>query len=229
MTTLIIVAHPDDEVLGCGGSIAKWSLQGEVHILIMAEGATSREAVRDVYGKQQELSLLAQAAHNAGEILGATSVKLLGLPDNRMDSIDLLDVVKSVEEVIDSLQPDTVVTHHAGDLNVDHRVVHNAVITACRPQFGHPVKKILAFESPSSTEWQPADSGAQFHPNWFEDISATLDKKISALQEYKLEMRDWPHSRSLKAVEHLAKWRGASVGCNMAEAFVLVREVRVNY
>ena len=129
MTTLIIVAHPDDEVLGCGGSIAKWSLQGEVHILIMAEGATSREAVRDVYGKQQELSLLAQAAHNAGEILGATSVKLLGLPDNRMDSIDLLDVVKSVEEVIDSLQPDTVVTHHAGDLNVDHRVVHNAVIT----------------------------------------------------------------------------------------------------
>jgi len=229
MTILIIVAHPDDEVLGCGGSIAKWSMQNNVHVLIVSEGATSREDVRDVCNKQRELSLLSQSAANAAKILGATSVKLLGFPDNRMDSLDLLDVVKPIEKIINSLQPITVVTHHSGDLNIDHRIVHKAVITACRPQFGCSVKRILTFETPSSTEWQPSGSGAQFHPNWFEDISATMDKKISALKEYKSEMRDWPHSRSLKAVECLAKWRGASVGCKMAESFLLIRELRVDY
>ncbi len=227
MKYLIITAHPDDEVLGCGGSMAKWAKEGhEVHVLILAEGSTSRDKQRDRASRTEELSLLAQSAKRATYILGVESVKLLDYPDNRMDSIDLLDVVKPVEEIIEKLQPEVVVTHHAGDLNIDHQIIHQAVITACRPQPGQTVKRILSFEVPSSTEWQSPSSGNPFVPNWFEDISDTLNLKIKALEAYKSEMRDWPHSRSTKAVEHLARWRGASVGVEAAEAFMLVREIR---
>ncbi len=224
MTTLIVVAHPDDEVLGCGASIAKWSSIGEeVHILIMSEGITSRSNTRDIGLKSKELSLLARSAQQAGEIIGATSVKLLGFPDNRMDSLDLLDVIKAVEKEVDRLKPHLVVTHHNGDLNIDHRVIHEAVVTACRPQPGHSVCRLLAFEVPSSTEWQ---QNIVFQPNWFEDVSKTIDCKMEALKVYESEMREWPHARSLKNVENLAMWRGSSVGCEAAEAFMLIREVR---
>ena len=143
-----------------------------------------------------------------------------------MDSIDLLDVVKEVEKKNEELKPDVVVTHHGGDLNIDHRIIHQAVITACRPQPGQTVKRILSFEVPSSTEWQSPSSGNPFVPNWFEDISDTLELKIKALEAYESEMRKWPHARSIKALEHLARWRGASVGAEAAEAFMLVREIR---
>ena len=140
-----------------------------------------------------------------------------------MDSVDLLDVVKSVEERIEKLQPDVVVTHHAGDLNIDHQITHQAVITACRPQPGQTVKRILSFEVPSATQWQSPTIGNPFVPNWFEDISESLDLKMEALHAYQSEMREWPHPRSLRAVEHLARWRGALVGCEVAEAFMLNR------
>jgi N-acetylglucosamine malate deacetylase 1 len=218
---LVISAHPDDEVLGCGASIAKWSEAGEVvHILIMAEGATSRDVARDVDAKNEELSLLVRSAQQAGKILGAASVKLLGFPDNR------LDVVKAVEAQIEQLQPHTVVTHHCGDVNIDHWITHEAVVTACRPQPDHPVRRLLSFEVPSSTEWQPPSSKVAFQPNWFEDVSETLDRKIKALKVYKSEMREWPHARSVQSVEHLARWRGSSVGCDAAEAFILLRELK---
>ena len=131
-TILIVAAHPDDEVLGCGASIAKWSNAGEsVHVLIMSEGATSRGSVRDVNMNSTELSLLSKSANLAGKILGTSSVKLLGLPDNRMDSLDRLDIIKLVEKEVDRLKPHTVVTHHGGDLNIDHQITHKAVMTAC--------------------------------------------------------------------------------------------------
>ena len=224
---LVIAAHPDDEVLGCGGSIAKWSKDGNnVNVLIMAEGATSRDKSRDRVAHQNELSHLAQSAKKAGEILGVQCVALQDFPDNRMDSVDLLDVVKSVEEIIEKLQPEVVVTHHAGDLNIDHQITHQAVITACRPQLGHPVKRILSFEVPSSTDWQTPTAKNAFYPNWFEDISDIMELKINALEVYQSELREWPHTRSIKAIDHLARWRGASVGCEAAEAFMLVREIR---
>jgi len=227
MTILIVAAHPDDEVLGCGASIAKWSELGkEVHIMIMAEGATSRDACRDVYANCEELSLLAKSAYQVGEILGVASVKLLGFPDNRMDSLERLDVIKAVEAEVERLQPHTVVTHHCGDVNIDHRVIHEAVITACRPQPGHSVRRLLAFEVPSSTEWQPPGSNVAFQPNWFEDVSDTIDRKIEALKVYQSEMREWPHARSLQSVEHLARWRGGSMGYEAVEAFILMRELR---
>ena len=203
-TILIVAAHPDDEVLGCGASIAKWSNAGEsVHVLIMSEGATSRGSVRDVNMNSTELSLLSKSANLAGKILGTSSVKLLGLPDNRMDSLDRLDIIKLVEKEVDRLKPHTVVTHHGGDLNIDHRIIYESVITACRPQPGHVVKRLLTFEVVSSTEWQPSGSNSVFQPNWFEDVSITIDRKIEALKEYEMEMRQWPHARSLQNIEGL--------------------------
>ena len=152
-------------------------------------------------------------------------MELLEYPDNRMDSLDLLDVVKAVEVRIKKLQPELVLTHFAKDLNIDHRKTHEAVITACRPQPGHPVKRLLSFEVPSSTEWQSPGVEYPFVPNWFEEITETLDLKINALKIYQSEMQQWPHARSLEAVKHLARWRGASVGVEAAEAFMLIRNV----
>jgi len=130
-----------------------------------------------------------------------------------------------VEALIAAPPPDTVLTHHAADLTLDHRLTPEAVATACRPQRNHPVKTILCFEVPSSTEWQLAGSAPAFLPNWFVDISSTLEAKLSALEAYAVEMRPFPHPRSRQAVEHLARWRGATVGVEAEEAFVLGRVI----
>ena len=226
MSILVVAAHPDDEVLGCGASIAKWTEAGnEVHVLILAEGATSRDAVRNPGNRIEELSALAKAAHSSGDLLGVTSVRLLNFPDNRMDSVDRLEVIKIVEEQIELIKPETIVTHHSGDINIDHQITHQAVVTACRPQPRESVRRLLSFEVPSSTEWQPPSSALAFQPNWFEDVSGTINRKLQALEVYFAEMRPWPHSRSLQAVEHLARWRGSSVGYEAAEAFMLLREL----
>jgi LmbE family N-acetylglucosaminyl deacetylase len=142
-----------------------------------------------------------------------------------MDSVDLLGVIKTVEREVARLKPDTVVTHHNGDLNIDHRIIHEAVVTACRPQPNSTVTRLLTFEISSSTEWQSRMVSNPFVPNFFEDISESLELKIKALEAYESEMREWPHARSIKAVEHLAKWRGASVGVEAAETFMLLREI----
>ena len=223
---LVIVAHPDDEILGCGGSMAKWVKDGnEVHVLILAEGSTSRGKIRDRKDHKVELTHLSEAANEAGQIIGIDSINLMDYPDNRMDSVDLLDVIKTIEKYLEKIKPEVVLTHHFGDLNIDHRLVHEAVITACRPYPDHYVKRILTFEVPSATEWRSATINNLFVPNWFEDISLTLDLKVKALEAYHLEMREWPHPRSLKAVKHLARWRGSSIGCEAAEAFMLIREI----
>ena len=223
-TALVVAAHPDDEVLGCGATIARLSHEGwKVHVLIVAEGATSRAEKRDIEAKSGELSALAKCAEEANKILGAASVKLLSLPDNRMDSIDLLDIVKIVEEYVLKYKPSLIFTHHAGDVNIDHKILHDAVIAACRPQPNHSVKELLFFEVPSSTEWRPASSGIYFTPNYFYDVSEHISKKMAALSAYQPEMRNFPHPRSVDAVNHLARWRGASVGCEAAEAFMLGR------
>jgi LmbE family N-acetylglucosaminyl deacetylase len=226
MNVLIIAAHPDDEVLGCGGTIAKHVENGdEVHVVILAEGVTSRDLRRERESRAGELSQLAQAAQEAGRILGVQSVELHDFPDNRMDSVDLLDVVKVVETAIDRYKPDMVYTHHAGDVNIDHRIVHQAVVAACRPLPGQCVKTLLFFEVPSSSEWQTPSSAPAFFPNYFVDISDCLNKKLQALEAYRSEMRPWPHPRSMAAVEHLTRWRGATIGIEAAEGFVLGRKV----
>jgi LmbE family N-acetylglucosaminyl deacetylase len=222
MNVLVIAAHPDDEVLGCGATMAKHAAAGDkVHVLIMAEGLTARDSTRDRGARTPELGKLAQSARAAAAALGAEPPTLLEFPDNRMDSVDLLDIVKAVEETVARVKPTVVYTHHGSDLNVDHRRVHEAVVTACRPVPGQPVKTLLFFEVASSTEWQA--TGEAFAPNWFNDVSATMKKKLQALKCYESEMRPWPHARSLEALEALARWRGATAGCEAAEAFVLGR------
>ena len=224
---LVVAAHPDDEVLGCGGTIACHADAGDqVQVLIVAEGATSRQKHRDRTEATQELSALGQAAQQASEILGAQGVELLDLPDNRLDSLDRLDLIKLIEERIALYQPQVVYVHHAGDVNVDHRRLHEAVVTACRPTPGQPVRRLLSYEVASSTEWQPPGSAPAFQPNWFVDISAQWERKRQALEAYAAEMRPWPHTRSIKALEHLARWRGAQVGVEAAEAFCLLRQLR---
>ncbi len=223
---LVIAAHPDDEVLGCGATMAKHARNGDrVHVLILAEGLTSRDGRRDRAKHAAGLSELAKAAHKAHVILGVESTTLEAFPDNRMDSVPLLDVVKIIENLVSRLHPEAVYTHHAGDLNVDHRVVHQAVVTACRPLPRQRVDSLLFFEVPSSTEWQVQSPEETFAPNWFENASSTLALKLKALKAYASEMRPWPHPRSLEAVEHLARWRGATAGWNAAEAFMLGRRL----
>ena len=221
----VIAAHPDDEVLGCGGTLARLTSEGhKVHILIMADGESSRGSAGQPVGTEL-LSARNVAAEAACKILGCASVEMLNLPDNRLDGQERLDVVKHIEHFVECYHPSTVFTHHAGDVNIDHRVVHDAVIAACRPQPEHPVKEVLFFEVPSSTEWRPPGSAISFNPNIFFNISKTLALKQEALKVYKNELRMFPHSRSLKAVEALALWRGATVGVEAAEAFVLGRKV----
>ncbi len=223
---LIVAAHPDDEVLGCGGTIARHADDGDqVEVIIVAEGATSRKQYRNRAEARQELSCLARAAQKASAILGAQRVELLDLPDNRLDSLERLDLIKQVEERIACHQPHVLYVHHAGDVNVDHRRLHEAVVTACRPTPGQPVRRLLSFEVASSTEWQPPGSAQPFQPNWFVDISAQWPRKREALAAYASEMRAWPHARSLEALEYLARWRGAQVGVEAAEAFCLLRQL----
>lgn len=217
---LVVCAHPDDEVLGCGGTMAVLADRGcRVDVVFLADGVGARNRTDG----DDELVRRRAAAERAARILGVGEVVFDDLPDNRLDTVPLLDVVQRIEALIQRFQPDTVFSHHAGDVNIDHRRVHEAVIAACRPQAGCPVRSLLFFEVASSTEWQPPGSAPAFVPNWFVDISATLDRKLDALAAYSEEMRPWPHPRSIRALEHLARWRGATVSVLAAEAFVLGR------
>lgn len=221
---LVVAAHPDDEVLGCGGTIARLADHGaEIQVAFLADGVGARSA--DIAPSHGDLVRRREAATRACEILGARPPSFDDLPDNRLDIVPLLDVVKRVEALLEMHRPDTVLTHHRGDVNIDHRIVHDAVVTACRPQPRHSVRRLAFFEVASSTEWQPPGSAPAFLPNLFVDISYTLERKMAALGAYAEEMRDWPHPRSLVAVEYLARWRGASVGVDAAEAFMLGREI----
>ncbi len=228
-TILVVAAHPDDEVLGCGGAMARWVAEGHaIHICILGEGVTSRYDSR-AEGQADGAETLIQVhdhVERAAAVLGAASSRVLGLPDNRFDSLDLLDVIKQVEAVKQDLQPDCVLTHHLGDLNVDHRVTHQAVMTAFRPQPGERCREILAFEVNSSTEYQVPSPTTAFLPTRYVVVDElALEKKIEAMAVYETELREWPHPRSLEALRVLASWRGSQVGHALAEAFVCCRMI----
>ncbi|MEA2494991.1 MAG: hypothetical protein QOJ29_2902 [Thermoleophilaceae bacterium] len=219
---LCIAAHPDDEVLGAGATMAALADRGcDVHLLVLGEGVGARF---DGAAPEDELGQLAGELRRAAEIIGATPHQL-DLPDNRFDSVDTLDVVKAVEQIKTEVQPELVFTHHAGDLNVDHGVVANAVLTAFRPLPGEPAVTLLAFETLSSTEWNVATNGAPFVPNWFVDASAGLERKVEAMAAYSHELRDWPHPRSLEGIRAAARAWGMRVGLEAAEPFMLMRRV----
>lgn len=225
MKILCIAAHPDDEVLGCGGTMAKLSAQNEIYSLILGEGITSRDESEKQ--KNDELKSLNENMLAANKILGIKQVFTENLPDNKFDTVPLLTIIKIIEKYITKIKPEIVYTHHKGDLNIDHRITFDAVLTACRPIENMPVKKILSFEIPSSTEWNSYSMINSFNPNVFEDISKTVDKKLDAMSAYKNEVRLNPHPRSLEKIKALAEIRGAASGLNYAEAFMLIRELRM--
>jgi N-acetylglucosamine malate deacetylase 1 len=218
---LIFAAHPDDEVLGCGGTIAKMAKEGlDIHVVFFADGESSRDSSN---GVNDLIKIRKSNAIKACEIVGCNSVEFLGLQDNRLDSIDLLEIVKKVEHFIDLHKPLKVFTHYGDDLNIDHQIVNQAVVTACRPQPGFSVKELYFFEIPSSTEW---GLKKMFNPNCFIDISNTLHLKIDALKMYKNELKEFPHPRSIESIQALTLLRGSSVGLKNAEAFILARSIR---
>ena len=218
-TILVISAHSDDEVLGCGGVIARHVAEGDnVHLLFMTDGVASRLESGD--GKNR-----LTYAQDVSKILKVDSFTNLNFPDNQMDSIPLLGIVKEVENKITELQPEIIYTHHIGDLNIDHQITHKAVITACRPQPDFCVKEIYAFEVLSSTEWQ-TPGVESFNPNVFVDITDYIDIKKQVLEVYSEEMRQPPHSRSIDNALRLNALRGNSVGVDYAEAFELIRMSR---
>lgn len=226
MNVLVIAAHPDDEVLGCGGTMRRLANEGHaVHILIAGEGVTSRYDKREL-ADANLLKELHKCSQDAADAVGAKSLTLKNLPDNRFDSLPLLDVVKVIEEVIKDIQPEVIYTQHGGDLNIDHRVLHQAVLTATRPMEGQIVREIYAFEVPSSTEWAFGRIDQPFRANYFVDISETLDVKIKAMEFYEPEARPFPHPRSSEALRAIAMRWGSVVGCHAAEPFELVRAIR---
>ncbi len=222
MRVLIVAAHPDDEVLGCGATAARLAREGHaVSISILGEGLTSRSGA-----ERSDLADLHACARRAAEIIGAEDLCLHGLADNRFDTLPLLEVVKIVEEQIAQLRPEVVYTHHGGDLNVDHQITHRAVLTATRPSEGHPVREVYAFEIASSTEWAFQRFEPVFRPNVFVNIARELDAKIAAMAAYETESRPFPHPRSGEALEAAARRWGSVAGCAAAEAFELIRSVR---
>jgi LmbE family N-acetylglucosaminyl deacetylase len=218
---LVVAAHPDDEILGCGGTVARHVAEGDsVKLLIMTDGVSSR-----LITKQLDKINRTKALKSAAKILGVQNFVQFNLPDNQMDTVPLLEIVKTIEPIIQKERPDIVYTHHAGDLNVDHRKTLAAVLTACRPQPSLSVRQIYGFEILSSTDWSAPQTN-QFSPNLFVDISNYLKTKLKALKAYKKEMKPAPHSRSYQHVEILARHRGNSIGFYAAEAFMIIRDLR---
>lgn len=220
-TVLVVAAHSDDEALGCGGTISRHVAEGDtVYAVFLADGVSSRNC-----GSCSDQDDRMAAAEQARQVLGIYKNYYLGLPDNRLDSLPLLDVIQPLERVISEVKPEIIYTHHYGDLNVDHQITHQAVMTACRPMPGSYLKEIYTFEVMSSTEWA-ASNESPFFPNYYVDIGNYLDVKLKALNMYIMEMREEPHSRSIKHIEYLARHRGSTVGVIAAEAFMAIRILR---
>jgi LmbE family N-acetylglucosaminyl deacetylase len=224
MRILVIAAHSDDEVLGCGATIARLAKEGnEISIALLGEGVTSRYSKREDADRRliEELGAKAKAV---SEVLGAREISFFDLPDNRFDTVSLLDIVKKVEGLIEEVRPDIVFTHHAGDLNIDHAITHRAALTATRPVKGCPVKEVYAFEVPSSTEWAFGEFGT-FNPDVFFDIEDSIEVKTRAMEMYESEAREFPHPRSPEAIRNIARRWGSAVGLQYAEAFKTIRRV----
>jgi len=220
---LVVAAHPDDEALGCGGTMARHAADGdEVYVVFLTDGVAARGSDLPESGSAK---VRHSAAEQATRILGASGLTHFDFPDNRLDCVALLDVAQAIEGLAREFQPTVVYTHHAGDLNVDHRICHQAVLTAFRTFPGQTVRAIFGFEVCSSTEWAFGSFHPEFTPNRYVDISSTLEKKMASLDAYAMEMRPFPNVRSAKAVHALATWRGACVGLSAAEAFYVIREI----
>ena len=216
---LVVAAHPDDEVLGAGGTMAKFADSGhEVYTLILSKGITSRRNPSDDIEKK--LLSLENQFFKANEYLGVKQCFQLDFPDNSFDTVPLLDIIQEVEKIKNEIRPDIVFTHHQNDLNIDHQLTYKAVLTSSRSLKTETVKEIYSFEVLSSTEYSYP---LTFSPNYFIDISEYVEKKINAMNIYKDELREFNHPRSLQGIKLNAEVWGMKVGVQFAEAFQAIR------
>ena len=218
---LVIVAHTDDETIGLGGTIARHFNEGaEVYALSMTNGVGSRELTNQV-----DVEIRSEAAFEASKVLGFKWLDAFDYPDNQLDSVPLLEIVKSLEIIKKTINPSLIYTHSSADLNIDHRILNQAVLTAFRPQPNEIWSEIRTFEVPSSTDYGYGSVTNSFEPNLFIDISDFWQLKLNALENYNSEIREYPHSRSYKGIENLSKYRGNQVGLKYAEAFEIIRRI----
>lgn len=223
---LVIAAHPDDEILGVGATVTKHVQNGdECLALILGEGMTSRYTNRDL-ADSLKVEELHKDTFDAAKIIGYKEVYVEKLPDNRFDSVDLLDIIKVVEKYVEKIKPDVIYTHHSGDLNIDHRKTYEAVLTATRPINGNQYpKEIYCFETVSSTEWNFEYSNC-FKPNYFIDVTDFLQFKLKAMECYQSELKEFPYPRSIENLKASAKKWGSVIGSKYAEAFEVVRIIK---
>jgi len=225
MSVLCIAAHPDDEVLGVGGTLARHAAEGaDVHVCILSDGVTSRYDDEDTPAAQAEIERRRDRARQACEALGA-SVSLHDFPDNRFDTVPLLDIVQRIESEIEEYEPSVIFTHHYGDLNVDHELACRATVTATRPLADSSVERVLAFETLSASEWAVPEPSNAFQPTTFVNIDGHLDTKLEALSVYEQELREPPHPRTPETVRQNATVWGAKTGLDAAEPLEVLREV----
>lgn len=222
MKVLVIAAHPDDELLGLGGTLARHVHQGdEVFVLILTDGQSSRTAIPD----KEVIALRKKAALEASLVLGVKELYIENLPDQGLDTVPLVDIVKTIEGYMRKIRPDTVYLHHSGDLNKDHQIAFEAGITASRPTGDFYPNTILSYETFSSTEWAPPSPDKSFLPNYFVDIGNYFQLKMDAITKYRAEIREFPHPRSPEAIKAAAIRWGSLINVNFAEAFMLIRKI----
>ena len=222
---LVIAAHPDDELLGCGATLLHYKKLGyKIKVIFLSDGESSRDI--DKHKISKLIKIRQKQAKQVSKRCKFLEPSFGNFPDNKLDKIPFLNIVKLVEKQIFSFKPEIIFTHFENDLNIDHQLAFKSVITASRPLTKCFVRKIYCFETPSSTEFNfTRNNLKKFNPNFYIDVSRFITKKIKILNIYKQELRKWPHSRSLKSITNLAKYRGSEIGVKYAEAFVLIREL----
>ena len=225
---MIVVAHPDDELLGLGATMNRLIKEENIntHVVILGEGITSRSDSRDPEKWEKELLVHRKNIKQAQESIGYHNVSIHDFPDNRFDTVALLDIVKFIETEKKSFQPDVIFTHHGGDVNIDHQRTFEAVITSCRPMENEKVLNIITFETPSGTEWRASSDPKHFIPNLFFSVNKeNLESKIKGMESYEFEKRNYPHPRSPEALKIQAQRWGISIGKEYAEAFQVIRSI----
>lgn len=217
---VVLGAHPDDEILGAGGTLVRHVNDGhEVHAIVVADGASSR-------APDEMMVTLEQDATRAAKLIGFASLRLQSLPDQRLDTVPFIELTQIIESLLDEIRPHVVYTHFPGDVNVDHGLVARATWTACRPYARSQLRRFAVFETPSSTEWAWPLNESGLQPNLFVDISETLDTKIAAMECYQSELRDYPHPRSSRSLRERAAYWGSQVGRLAVEPFRILRDVQ---